>query len=601
MMLRRELRGQLGRYTILSTLGTGGMGTVYRALDSKLDREVALKAPHFHELANPDVLHRFQREARLAARIEHPNLCPVYDVDLIDGIHFFTMPLIEGTPLSSLIDRDEPWQPLRAVEVVRKLALAVSALHQKGIVHRDLKPSNIMIRSIGEPVLMDFGLARLIEASHARCTQVGIVLGTPAYTAPEQLENVKEAGPSVDVYSLGVILWELLTGHPPFEGSFEQVCAQVLFTPAPCPSDERPGLDSRLDSLCEQAMVKRPEDRIATAAEFAARLEACSLPATASGRRAKIARPAPPETPMPTVLRSLPSTEAGIDSGFMPTLLKTAFHRITCWQCGKKWKIPSDTALQKFRCSQCKTPLWLPREVVNSLGMKMMLIPAGTFFMGSPEGEGFADEQPRHEVRISRHFYLGAFPVTQEEFQRVVGENPSWFSSNGGGKDKARAMDTASLPVECVSWDDAALFCKLLSRLPEEQKAGRVYRLPTEAQWEYACREGASLREQATFYQNGTRNLRSVGSGLPNAFGIFDMPGELSEWCQDWFDENYYAVSPYKNPRGPETGDSRVLRGGLPWALEESTGISRATCRLKYTPETRDFDIGFRVCMTLDV
>src|SRR5437016_5748338 len=160
MTAHQELSGQLGRYVIIRKLGVGGMGAVYLAEDTQLGRKVALKVPHFAADAGSAVVERFRREARLAASIEHPNLCPVHDVGEVGGILFFTMPFIEGTVLSHLIEEGKPWPELKAVDLVRKIGGAVVHLHQKGIVHRDLKPSNIMIRASGEPVLMDFGLAR---------------------------------------------------------------------------------------------------------------------------------------------------------------------------------------------------------------------------------------------------------------------------------------------------------------------------------------------------------------------------------------------------------------------------------------------------------
>src|SRR5438105_3852036 len=153
MTAHQELSGQLGRYVIVRKLGAGGMGAVYLAEDTQLGRKVALKVPHFSADEGSAAVERFRREGRLAASIEHPHLCPVHDVGESGGILFFTMPYIEGTPLSRLIEEGKPWPPLQAVELVRKVAGAVGHLHQNGIVHRDLKPGNILVRASGEPVL----------------------------------------------------------------------------------------------------------------------------------------------------------------------------------------------------------------------------------------------------------------------------------------------------------------------------------------------------------------------------------------------------------------------------------------------------------------
>src|SRR5262249_22220660 len=185
----QDLPEEFGRYRILKKLGAGGMGAVYLAEDTRLRRKVALKVPHFTTGTRAPVLERFQREARLAAGIDHPNFCPVHDVDEIDGIHFFTMTYVEGTPLAGLITEGQPWPAAQAVDLVRRVALAVGELHKQGIVHRDLKPGNIMLRPSGEPVLMDFGLACAVTSQSQRLTSTGELMGTLAYMPPEQLEG----------------------------------------------------------------------------------------------------------------------------------------------------------------------------------------------------------------------------------------------------------------------------------------------------------------------------------------------------------------------------------------------------------------------------
>src|SRR5262245_15539022 len=183
-----ELSGTFGRYQILSRIGTGGMGTVYLALDTKLNRRVALKVPHFTE--DDDIaIERFYREAQVAASIDHPNICPVFDINDVDGIHYFTMPYIDGTSLAHQIDPARPWPAARAASLVKKLALAMAEMHQRGVVHRDLKPGNIMMRKNGEPVLLDFGLARDYTSVSKTLTTTGLITGTPAYMSPEQFEG----------------------------------------------------------------------------------------------------------------------------------------------------------------------------------------------------------------------------------------------------------------------------------------------------------------------------------------------------------------------------------------------------------------------------
>jgi serine/threonine protein kinase len=275
-----ELPRRFGRYRIIKELGRGSMGAVYLVHDTQLARQVALKVPHFRTeddtgTLDRQTLDRFYREAHAAAILDHPNLCPVYDVGRIRGIPYLTMAYIKGRPLSQLINHAKPL-PLRRVAVlVRKLALALQVAHDKGVIHRDLKPSNIMICAGREPVIMDFGLAwRLANRSDdQRLTRLGLVLGTPAYMSPEQLSGrVEDLGPGCDIYSLGVILYELLTGRCPFDGPEAVVLGQVLFIEPGRPSSHRPDLDPGLEAICLKAMEKQIDVRYATMSELAAAL-----------------------------------------------------------------------------------------------------------------------------------------------------------------------------------------------------------------------------------------------------------------------------------------------------------------------------------------
>ena len=179
---------QFGRYRVGKVLGRGGMGAVYLAHDTELDRPVALKVPHFARTGSSGARERFLREARAAAALSHPNICPVYDVGAIDSVPYLTMAYIEGRPLSDLV-RSGPLPLNQAAVLVRQMALALEEAHQRGIIHRDLKPSNVMLNHRDEPIIMDFGLARLTTSADARLTAAGQMLGTPAYMPPEQVNG----------------------------------------------------------------------------------------------------------------------------------------------------------------------------------------------------------------------------------------------------------------------------------------------------------------------------------------------------------------------------------------------------------------------------
>jgi class 3 adenylate cyclase/predicted Ser/Thr protein kinase len=259
-----------GRYHILKKLGGGGMGTVYLAQDTQLDRPVALKVPHIAADCAAQMKERFYREARAAAGLHHPHICAVYDVGEINGVQYLTMAYIEGQTLAELAAAGHKLAPRQAAVLVKSVAEALEEAHSQGVIHRDLKPSNLMINKRGEPIIMDFGLARRIKLGDERLTQEGTVLGTPAYMSPEQVDgNLAAVGPASDVYSLGVVLYELLTGQPPFQGPAISVMAQIISKDAPPPSCHRPDLDPRLEEICCQAMARDLTKRFSCMTAFA--------------------------------------------------------------------------------------------------------------------------------------------------------------------------------------------------------------------------------------------------------------------------------------------------------------------------------------------
>jgi WD40 repeat protein/serine/threonine protein kinase len=268
-----QLPEVFGRYRILRMLARGGMGEVYLAHDTELDRDVALKVPQFQTDRSPDVLERFKREARSAAMLLHPNICPILDVGEIGGIHYLTMAYVEGISLADVARREPPISQREVAILIHKLALTLQEAHAQGVVHRDLKPSNIMINRRGEPIVMDFGLAWLTDAGRPgeeRLTQTGLALGTPAYMSPEQVKGARDSvGASCDIYSLGVILFELLTGKLPFQGSVRTVLANVLTEEPVSPSTIRAGIDPELEGICLKAMAKSPDNRYASMSELA--------------------------------------------------------------------------------------------------------------------------------------------------------------------------------------------------------------------------------------------------------------------------------------------------------------------------------------------
>jgi len=265
-----------------------------------------------------------------------------------------------------------------------------------------------------------------------------------------------------------------------------------------------------------------------------------------------------------------------------------------------------------------------PNEIANIIGMKLVLIPKGTFMMGSPKTEeGRVQDETQHQVTISKDYYLGVTEVTQGQYEKVMGTNPSNFQGN-----KIEGS-SSNHPVDRVSWEDAVEFCKKLSELPEEKGAGRVYRLPTEAEWEYACRAGSKtaysfgdnsrdLGNYAWFGNNsGSKELDSaailkdtpqrymdilvsarcathpVDEKKANAWGLYDMHGNVWEWCSDWY--GGYPKGAVSDPVGPIQGSRRVDRGGS-WLLEAAR--CRLAIRFRRLPSVREYDLGFRVALS---
>ena len=261
----------------------------------------------------------------------------------------------------------------------------------------------------------------------------------------------------------------------------------------------------------------------------------------------------------------------------------------------------------------------MPVVQTNSIGINLALIPPGEFDMGSPKGlieeelrverdGGYGSgrhpkEDPQHRVRITKPYWLGVTEVTQEEYQQLMGNNP------GNIRGDPRR------PVVAISWDDAVEFCRRLSELPRERTAKRQYGLPTEAQWEYACRAGnpgrwsfsdqlknrsraleeITLNEYAWFGPNAGDQAHPVGEKRANVWGLYDMYGNAFEWCRDWYDPAYYAQSPTDDPAGPSTGSNRVARGGC---FRNTAGFCRSAFRDYNSPSFRG-GIGFRVCLVL--
>src|SRR5437867_6746430 len=268
-----KMLGDFGDYELLEEIGRGGQGVVYRAHQKSLNRTVALKVIGLGHWTTEAHLKRFRREAEAAARLEHPCIVPIYEVGERDAQCYFSMKFIEGGQLDEVVKRT-PMSIARAVELIAKVARTVHYAHEHGILHRDIKPGNILLDAKGEPLLTDFGLARLVEAE-STITRTLEVMGTPSYMAPEQAAGeTRKLTSATDVYGLGAVLYQLLTGHPPFAGGTTYETIRLLRDTEPRPPRLlNPKIDRDLSTICLKCLEKDPKRRYSSALALAEDLE----------------------------------------------------------------------------------------------------------------------------------------------------------------------------------------------------------------------------------------------------------------------------------------------------------------------------------------
>jgi serine/threonine-protein kinase len=256
-------------YEVLSVLGRGAMGVVYKARQVGLDRLVALKVLPHGSLSDKEVLARFRTEARATAQLHHPNIVQIFDIGELDELPYFSLEFVEGGSLAQKL-RGQPQPPRQAVLLVETLARAIAVAHERGIIHRDLKPANVLLTASGQPKITDFGLAKLLSEKTAY-TVHGAILGTPSYMAPEQARgDMKAICPATDIFSLGAILYEMLTGRPPFQGaSIIDTIQQLLHDRVKPPRQWRPELPLDLERVVMKCLEKGSVDRYPLASELA--------------------------------------------------------------------------------------------------------------------------------------------------------------------------------------------------------------------------------------------------------------------------------------------------------------------------------------------
>jgi formylglycine-generating enzyme required for sulfatase activity/tRNA A-37 threonylcarbamoyl transferase component Bud32 len=640
----RELT--FGPYVLLDLLGEGGMGRVFKAYHSRVGREVALKVIRKEKITKPTILQRFHQEIQAAAKLNHQHVVRALDADAIDGVHFFEMEYVEGTDLTKLVQANGPLPVPVACDYIRQAALGLQHAYEQGLVHRDVKPSNLLVTPRHQVKVLDLGLALLKGAAVAdganRITQQGLVLGTPDFVAPEQAQNPVGVDIRADVYALGATLFYLLTGRVPFPGESQtDKLIQHITAPPPSVRVLRPDAPPALDSVIQWMMAKRPEDRPQTPAQAAAALVPYCPLAVGSGA-VGVPLPVPGYAPPPgyPVLPTAGNPFAFESPGGRVTMPATPGVE------GGPPELPRPIAVPKPPSSSLYSKLAvlaavlvfggcgvgvvsyilytsitvppLPETFTNSAGMEMVRLSGGSFVMGSPDDEPgrSAEEGPTGEVTLTGPFYIAATEVTQAQYLQLIGTSPA--------KHPRQQRKPGVVPVDSVTWEEAAEYCRRLTRADGNLRAGWAYRLPTEAEWEYACRAGKAtpfwsgeklvLGRHAFFdleeSQSDTPVLGEADLSRPpigkldlvrphpvksteaNAFGLYDLHGNVREWCADYHDPKGYQDRPAVDPTGPAAGDWRVVRGG---SWKEPARACRSAARQGLSPTTRADDVGFRV------
>jgi len=668
--------GRLGPYRVLQILGKGGMGMVFRAEDALLKRPVALKVMLPAIAANSSARQRFIREAQLAAAVRHQHVVTIHQVGEDNGVPFLAMEFLEGEPLDVCLRKLGRLPVAEAVRIAWQTAEGLAAAHALGLIHRDIKPANIWLErkeskrrteakpagssglrlrpAVSQVKILDFGLARAARDSE-NLTLSGTVLGTPAYMAPEQAKSGEVDG-RADLFSLGCVLYHMLTGNKPFFGEdlYAVLLSVAMHEPAP-PHEIDPFVPRPLSDLVMRLLAKSPDERPSSANEVAELLELIN-----EDRTAELGLPNSPPLALPIQKpggnsprevtrtakehsqalarrgyaflraehRRIATPRRGEASWLKPirhavvpatllvflTLVGSSFAKLL-----SRPNIPTPSVVAANATPGLPPVKSTPTKITNSIGMQLVLIPKGSFRMGSPRSEPDRfDNEEQHEVDVEDPFYLGSFEVTQAQFEKVMKANPSFFSPAGAGREKVKDQDAGRLPVENVSWRQAVDFCDKLSALPEEKSKSRVYRLPAEAEWEYACRGGYNgahathFGGQLSSFQANFNGLHAapgavrgpflarptiVGQYPANDFGLFDMHGNVAEWCADWHD-GICVTEPGRvalqvepaNPKGV-----RAVRGGS-W-VAAARGC-RTACRTFAEPDERSAYWGFRVAMT---
>jgi len=618
-----NLTGQsLGRYHILEQLGEGGMATVYKAYDTRLETDVAVKVIRTDVLPQNAVertLKRFEREAKSLARLTHPNIVKVMDYGEYNGAPYLILVYLPGGTLKErMMGKPMPWQ--EAVRLLIPIANALDYAHEQKIIHRDVKPANILLTVKGQPMLSDFGIAKILEMEDGHTlTGTGMGVGTPEYMAPEQGMG-RDVDGRADIYSLGIIFYELITGHKPYSADTPMaVILKHMTDPLPRPRQYAANLPDAVERVLLKALAKDPKDRYADAGAFATAMENL----TGGNQPRAIANEQPAremddssETmdTFATNLQTVPETDTRQKAPVRrtPTPIskpKTKFpllgiglvaFAVLTWIIWGLLSPPASTST-----------LGIGSTMIGKDGATLVYVPEGEFTMGSNADDAlaecqkistdcergwFTNEEPPHSVSLDA-FWIDQTEVTNQQYAACVsggGCAPPFDTSSYTHTSYYGNSEFDKFPVVYVDWNQANTYCSW---------AGR--RLPTEAEWEKAARGtdariypwgNAALNDTLLNYNQNVGDTTKVGNYKigKSICGAYDMAGNAWEWVS-----SLYKPYPYDATDGREdmsSLDLRVLRGGS-WKYDYY--YVRSATRGRTYPTDTDDQVGFRCARSL--
>jgi formylglycine-generating enzyme required for sulfatase activity len=617
---------RLEEFVIERVLGAGGFGITYLARDVSLGRQVVIKenlpvqfcfrdprsltvSPRHTSGEDLDnfqwSLENFSRESAMLASVDHPGIVKVLRSFQAFGTAYFVMPFVEGMALDELAKKrnEQSFTEEELASLLKETLSALGYLHDRGIYHRDIKPGNILITSEGKPVLIDFGSARqrLSERSMT-------VVESAGYTPFEQLQSRGNIGPWSDLYALGATLEKILTGEAPPKAAdrFMGDPRKILSRDPKCYGFYAEPFLSAID----KALSVNPEQRWQSGYEWLCGMSVSPLIEEPVIIPVQEWQPKGVSVPPPIEIPVISTSVAVIRESIQPNYANSKqqlgrLQRVkppsgkSSWRASNKLIVDACGFAAVFlavlvignlvysngdNLKDLKVVEEREFEIAPGVQMTFCWCPPGEFMMGSPKGEAGRDnDEVQHRVKLTKGFWMGKYEVTQKQWTAVLGTNPSHFKGD-------------NLPVEKVSWNDVQRFLGELNAKIGNTDGGQMA-LPTEAQWEYACRageqgpySGGTIDEVAWYDDNSGGETHSVGKKKPNAWGLYDMHGNVMEWCADRYGE--YPEGLLTDPSGPLMGSYRVGRPGC-WVLDASG--CRAADRDYYTPSLTFRGLGFRV------